>query len=402
MMHTAEAHMTSYSLTHVKDHVLLRDLTALTARDRASTALLLAHIAEVDARRLYAAAGFSAMFHYCIRKLGFSEDMASKRIRAARVARRFPFVYEAIADGRLHVTGVSVLSHALRDMQAKEGADLLVAAEHKTRDELLVLLAERFPRPDIAARVRALPGSTAESVLSLQVPGPVEVQQSSGQATPEISMCGSAGDDSARDDSAGGDDAVAAMPVAATPVAATPMVTTPAAPPMAAPALAPIPTPPARTTPLSPGRFALQLTMSAETRDKLRRAEDLLGRAVAPGDLAAVLDRALDALIEKLERRLLFLDGSARRRPTMSPRHVPADMRRAVRARDGDQCTYVSDDGMRCEERRALEVDHIVPVARGGESSVANLRLRCRAHNQLEAEQLFGAGFMQEKRAGGH
>jgi 5-methylcytosine-specific restriction endonuclease McrA len=125
-------------------------------------------------------------------------------------------------------------------------------------------------------------------------------------------------------------------------------------------------------------------------------------RAVAPGDLAAVLDRALDALIEKLERRLLSLDGSARRRPTTSVRHVPADMRRAVRARDGDQCTFVSDDGMRCEERRALEVDHIVPVARGGESSVANLRLRCRAHNQLEAEQLFGADFMQEKRARAH
>jgi hypothetical protein len=146
----------------------------------------------------------------------------------------------------------------------------------------------------------------------------------------------------------------------------------------------------------------LQLTMSAETREKLRRAEDLLGRAVAPGDLAAVLDRALDALLEKLERRLVLVDGSGPTRPTMSIRHVPAGVRRAVRARDGDQCTYVSDDGVRCEERRALELDHIVPVARCGDSSVANLRLRCRAHNQLEAEKLFGAGFMQEKRARAH
>jgi hypothetical protein len=154
--------------------------------------------------------------------------------------------------------------------------------------------------------------------------------------------------------------------------------------------------------PLSPGRFALQLTMSAETRDKLRRAEDLLGRAVVPGDLAAVLDRALDALIEKLERRLVLMNGSGPNRLTTSARHVPADIRRTVRARDGDRCTYVSDDGTRCEERRALELDHIVPVARGGESSEMNLRLRCRAHNQLEAENLFGAGFMQEKRAKAH
>jgi HNH endonuclease len=360
--------MTGYSLTHVKDHVLLRDLTALTARDRATTALLLAHIAEVDARRLYAAAGYSAMYHYCIRTLGFSEDMASKRIRAARVARRFPFVFDAIADGRLHVTGVSLLSSTLRNLRAKQATELLVAAENRTKDEILVVLAERFPQPDVAARVRALPGPSEESVLSLQVPGTVEVQQSSSQSSPGLS--------SAHDDAAV------------------------VAPPVTTPAIAP--TPPARTTPLSPGRFALQLTMSAETREKLRRAEDLLGRAVAPGDLAAVLDRALDALLEKLERRLVLVDGSGPTRPTMSIRHVPAGVRRAVRARDGDQCTYVSDDGVRCEERRALELDHIVPVARGGDSSVANLRLRCRAHNQLEAEKLFGAGFMQEKRARAH
>ena len=360
--------MSGYLLTHVKDHVLLRDLTALNAKDRATTALLLAHLAEVESRRLYASAGYSAMYHYCIRKLGFSEDMASKRIRAARVARRFPAVYDAIADGRLHVTGVAFLWTTLRSLPAREATELLVAAEHKTKDEILVLLAERFPQPDVAARVRALPVTEEESVSSLPVPGTVEVQQSSSESAPK----------SQRD--------VNDAEVVAIPVAAPPIVTTT----------------PARTTPLSPGRFALQLTMSAETREKLHRAEDLLGRAVAPGDLAAVLDRALDALLEKLERRLALVDGSAPSRPTTSVRHVPASVRRAVRARDEDRCTFVTDDGLRCDERRALELDHIVPVARGGESSVANLRLRCRAHNQLEAERLFGAGFMQEKRARGH
>ena len=358
--------MSGYSLAHVKDHVLLRDLTALTARDRATTALLLAHIAEVDSRRLYAAAGYSAMYHYCIRTLGFSEDMASKRIRAARVARRFPIVFDAIADGRLHVTGVSLVSSTLRNLRAKDATELLAATENKTKDEILVVLAERFPQPDVAARVRALPGPTQESVLSLQVPGTVEVLQSSSESSPNSDH----------------DDAAVVAPPVTTPTTAA--------------------TPPARTTPLSPGRFALQLTMSSETREKLRRAEDLLGRAVAPGDLAAVLDRALDALIEKLERRLLLVDGSGPRRPTRSARHVPADVRRAVRLRDGDRCTYVSDVGVRCDERRALELDHIVPVARGGQSTVANLRLRCRSHNQLEAENLFGAGFMQEKRAKAH
>jgi hypothetical protein len=58
----------------------------------------------------------------------------------------------------------------------------------------------------------------------------------------------------------------------------------------------------------------------------------------------------------------------------------------------------VSDAGHRCGERARLEFDHVEPVARGGQATVAGLRLRCRAHNQYEAERAFGAGFMEHKR----
>ena len=66
--------------------------------------------------------------------------------------------------------------------------------------------------------------------------------------------------------------------------------------------------------------------------------------------------------------------------------------------RDQCRCTYVSDTGRRCEARKRIEFDHQVPVARGGESTVANVRLRCRAHNQYEAERTYGAEFMRCKR----
>jgi hypothetical protein len=66
--------------------------------------------------------------------------------------------------------------------------------------------------------------------------------------------------------------------------------------------------------------------------------------------------------------------------------------------RDGGQCTFVSECGKRCPARSPLEFDHIVEVARGGASTVENLRLRCRGHNQYTAEQTFGAVFMQQKR----
>ena len=145
-------------------------------------------------------------------------------------------------------------------------------------------------------------------------------------------------------------------------------------------------------------------------------------------DVGQVLDRALDALIVELEKRKLgagthlrprlgpatpsgrrfhtppvgersvVTSMVARSRPATRNRYVPARVRRAVWERDGGQCTFVGASGHRCESRRFLEFDHVDPVARGGRATVEGMRLRCRAHNQYEAERIFGAGFMSEKR----
>jgi len=70
-------------------------------------------------------------------------------------------------------------------------------------------------------------------------------------------------------------------------------------------------------------------------------------------------------------------------------RHCAAAVRRAVFLRDGGQCIFVSSDGRRCRARRCLELDHIEPFAVGGEATIENLRLRCRAHNQRYARHYF-------------
>ena len=69
------------TLTHLSDAILLRDLAALVAQDRSTTATLLAHLGEVDSRRLYVPAGYASMFAYCVEELHLSEDAAYKRIR---------------------------------------------------------------------------------------------------------------------------------------------------------------------------------------------------------------------------------------------------------------------------------------------------------------------------------
>src|SRR5262245_4935322 len=109
-----------HSLSHLPDQILLRDFATLVSQDRATTVELLAHLAEVDARQLYVPAGYSSMYAYCVDELHLSEDAAYKRIQAARVARRFPVLFTALAQGRLHLAAVCLLAPRLTEANLDE------------------------------------------------------------------------------------------------------------------------------------------------------------------------------------------------------------------------------------------------------------------------------------------
>src|SRR6476646_4524223 len=102
--------MRAYSLSHLSDPELIRGLSSAVAQHHAATAKLLAYVAEVDDRQLYLPAGYPSMYAYCVGEFGMSEDVACKRIRAARAARQFPAIFQAIADGRLHLAAVVLLA----------------------------------------------------------------------------------------------------------------------------------------------------------------------------------------------------------------------------------------------------------------------------------------------------
>jgi len=74
----------------------------------------------------------------------------------------------------------------------------------------------------------------------------------------------------------------------------------------------------------------------------------------------------------------------------LTSRHTASQVRRSAWRDDGGQCAFVSKDGRRCTERAFLEFHHIRPYALGGPTSPENISLRCRRHNQYEAERVFG------------
>lgn len=374
--------MHAYTLDHLSDATLLRRLSELVARDRANTAELLAHIAEVDARRLYADAGYSSMFVYCVRKLHLSEDAAGKRITAARAARRFPALLGALDLGRIHLTAACILAPHLTEANIET---LIEAATHKGKAEIEAWLAGQSIMTPVTIRP-----CTIKPIVERRA----EPRREAGLAFAFDSKETSEPDEPARPDGGYEEHAPERAQVSSdlSLQHAPERVDNPRT-------SAGVPVPEGGPAPALPRHYLMQLTIEKSTHDKLRRAQALLGHAVPSGNVAQVLDRALDLLLGHLERRKA---GAPRPRKTAAhptgKRCVPARVRRAVWERDEGRCTFVSASGHRCGERTRLEFDHIEPVARGGTATVEGIRLRCHAHNQLEAKRVFGAGFMDRKR----
>jgi len=262
---------------------------------------------------------------------------------------RFPVILEMLGEGSLSLATVRLLASHLT---AENYRELLAVAGRKSKREVEELLVRYFPRLEVPACVRKLPAPKAfAGALDATLPAP-----SDAPAT--------------------------VVPVAGLPFAGGLQRALPA---------------PARrsvVSPLAPDRYEIRFTANAQTREKLRQAQDLLRHAVPTGDLAEVFDRALMALLEDLARKKFA--ATARPRPCLGTapgsRDIAAKVRRAVWLRDRGVCAFLSRTGRRCNEKGFVEFHHVDPHCVGGEATVGNIELRCAAHNAYETELFDGHG----------
>ncbi len=320
-------------LSALSDDELLVRLSDASKQSRRGEAALVAHIAEVDARRLYARDASPSMFRFCTDVLHLSEAEAYRRINAARLSRRFPVLLTMLEDGRIHLCGIAVISKHLTEANCEE---VLTRAAHKSKRALEELVAEFVPNPDVPPTIRKRPQPKALSEASDE-----------GREEPRKNE---------------------------------PPPTGPAAP-EERPTVAP----------LSPARYKVEFTASAELRDRLERLEALI-----PGsDLTSVIDAAVSEKLERLEAKRFGKTDYPRTNvegadPSPGVRGIAAAVKRVVWARDGGQCTFAARDGKRCPERHRLEYHHDDPYGRGGDRSANNIRLMCSCHNLYLAELDFG------------
>jgi len=368
------------SLAAVPDDELLERLSALLQTSRRTDADLVAHIGEVDFRRLYAREAAPSMFAYCTQILHLSEAEAYLRIAAARAAHQHPQLLAMLGDGRLHLSAIAKLSPHLT---AENRDSVLRRAAHRSKREVEELVAELRPRPDVPCLVRRLP-ERIEGTPVLTPPSST-VQSERGGGAPSGNAL-----------NAGAELRLDGVDAPVDPLSSLEL-------PRVVP-LEPIRSAQPLVEPLAPSRYKVQFTASAELREKLERLQALLRTELPDADLAAVIDRAVTQTLQQLEARRYARTSSPRaaatgvapgsatshRQLVSAVRHIPAAVRRAVFERDDGRCRYRDEAGRRCPERHRLEYHHLRPFAMGGSHTADNVRLMCRTHNLYLAERDYG------------
>lgn len=323
------------------DDRLTTDLARAAADERHALIELLLDLAEFDKRTLGEPGGYSSLFDYCTRKLGYASSEAGRRIAVARKGDEFPMLLNMIERGELHLSGAAMLAGVLT---SENHTRVLRKAKGKTLDEVARLVAALAPR-----RV------PKEKIRPLRVP-PEAVGLPASPAAPQAAATGGAAPDA---------DLFGAPAAESAPRA-------------------------------EPELYSATFILSGETRALLERAKEVLRHRFPKAGTDEILNFALKRVLAETDRDL--------RKPPRPPkpegegarrsRYIPEAIKQEAWERDGGQCAYVAPDGTRCSARAWLEFDHEVPYALGGDSrDVRCVRPYCYPHNKWAAKQAFrGSG----------
>jgi len=160
--------------------------------------------------------------------------------------------------------------------------------------------------------------------------------------------------------------------------------------------------------PVTADTYSLRVTVDAALEKEIEELKALLSHKIPNGDLTAVVREAVQCALEKHRKRRGAAEPTQKRKPAAAKavkkpvggrEPISAAVRREVWKRDEGRCTWCGPDGQRCGSTWQVELDHIRPAALGGPSTMENLRLLCRSHNALSAEQAFGREHMEACKA---
>ena len=334
-----------------------RSAEKLVVAENGNIAKLIAHIAEMSARKLALELGYKNLFDYCIRRLNLSEGAVPARIHVANVSRRFPQLLVALAENHISLTVASLLAAHVTENNVDKLISDCAGMKRKETEEYLVTLR---PKPVFEPSIRKRP-SARQPAAPLQQP-------QNDKVTPKAPE----------------------PPLEQTPPKNSPTILQPA----------------------ETDAFNFRFSADRDFKDKFERLAEVLGVENAEKHMADILEKALDIALEKkdpkkkLERRNKRENSSKEKsrlneipkndEPAKS-RYISSEVSERVHARANYQCQFCSSDGRRCSARTGLQIEHVRPFGIYHSNDERFLELRCARHNRLAADRVYGPAFIQRK-----
>jgi hypothetical protein len=334
------------------------DLVDLLRREHHALAEFLSALAAFDRTRGWAELGHASLFAFLVKDLGLSNGAAAYRKAAVELVQRFPQVLEQLRSGALCITTVFELSKVVTDENASDVIPRFFGASRRDAKNVVAELAP-VPAPERTV-VTAVLAPLAPANLALSAGRPADQVR----ANPDL---------------AAQEGRVARWDLAVPPTVVEP-----------------------KTAELS----RVHVTVPRRLLEKLAAARDALSHSNPNATDAEVLEVGLDLIIERHRKRRGI--GAKPRKPAAasqataaaSPppprrsRYVPAEIWRAVWARDGGHCVWPLEDGGICGSTHKLQLDHLDGWALGGETTADRCRILCEGHNDRHARELYGDDHM--------
>ena len=329
-------------------------LADLLAREHGALADFLLALADFDRRRLWVELGYASVFYFLHRELGLSKGAAHYRKVAAGLVQRFPEIAEPLRDGRLCLTSIVELAKVLTP---ENQAEVLPRFFHRSKREAMEVTAELRPDPTPPKR------DVVTKVCAAPVAAPSESRVAAGELTPPVHLA------NLPDANSGSEPRV---------LMSHPRENRDVA------------------VPLTADLRRFHVSVSRRFMEKLEAAHAALSHSRPNATNEEILEAGLDLVLAQQAKRKGIVEKPRKEPPPAKSDHVPAHVKRAVWARDGGRCQWKLDSGEICGSTYRVQFDHIVPRARGGPSTVENVRIACAHHNDLAARQAFGDAWMDQ------
>ncbi len=396
------------------------------------------HLREIDRRRLYLRRGFSSLFDYAVRELGYSDAAAWRRIKAMRLCADVEGVRERLQNGTMTLNAAAQLQHAFDRQERKKersarsapgrtgfGAaaqsqngsapprsaerkrepapvldpearrELVEQASGKSSREVMQLLAE--VDPELAApadRVRPLGGGRWELKAVIDdecrrglerlkgLLSHVDPQMTMGQLMGRLVREGLDRHDPARPPRGR----------RAAPAKGAEQTSAPKTQAASARFAAPAAKQEASADSADPSAAKVSTQAAAQPGDEAADRPDTSAAKPAGDATSAPKTRRLDRQAAACAQPAAPpRTRTSAAKPGVTGRAIPAAVKREVWRRDRGRCRYVDrTSGRRCGSQHLLQIDHVVPYARGGGAEPNNLRLLCAAHHRYRH---VGAGY---------